>query len=81
MATAPLVARAVTDRRRAAVGGGQGCVRRNHACARRDPYRSTHGVLASVAAQMSGPPGLRVELLLPLFGGVRATVTLYTARV
>ena len=39
-----------------------------------DKVKLASGVLASVAARMSGSPGIKVELLLPLFGGVKATV-------
>ena len=40
-----------------------------------DQLKLTSGVLASVSARMSGSPGIRVEVLLPLFNGCRATVS------
>jgi hypothetical protein len=40
-----------------------------------DQVKLTRGVLSCVSARMSGSPGIRVELLLPLFGGARAGVS------
>jgi hypothetical protein len=41
-----------------------------------DRVELTSGVLACISARMCGSPGIKVELLLPLFGGVRATASL-----
>ena len=39
-----------------------------------DRVKLTRGVLASVSARMNGSAGIKIELLLSLLGGVRATV-------